>query len=293
MKPKPGIGAKYPVDVPQADRRNEERQVDLELKGHVAVVTGGASGIGRACVQGLAREGCRVAIWDISADVKDSAIVLTKDFGSPSLGVIVDVSDYAAVQEAARRRKALWANRPSRPCGGDRIRQVRLPVHQSGPVRLAARAEHEHHGHGSCRPRRCTRNGPRRSGTMVFIASVAGQIGSPTDPPYSASKAANINFAQCLAKDMAQHNVRVNTVYPGMVQTPLNRAVWQAWNDQQPPEPAARTRIGRETKCAPSYRWVAGRSRKISRTWWCFYRRPAPQVTGQTINVDGGHVMHW
>ena len=43
----------------------------------------------------------------------------------------------------------------------------------------------------------------RRRGTLVFIASVAGQIGSPTDPPYSASKAANINFAQCLARDLA------------------------------------------------------------------------------------------
>ena len=56
----------------------------------------------------------------------------------------------------------------------------------------------------------------RRAGTMVFIASIAGQIGSQTDPPYSASKAANINFAQCLAKDLAPHGVRVNTVNPGM-----------------------------------------------------------------------------
>src|SRR5439155_20816716 len=74
----------------------------------------------------------------------------------------------------------------------------------------------------------------RRGGTMVFMASVAGQMGSQTDPPYSASKAANINFAQCLAKDLAPHGVRVNTVCPGMVQTPLNRSVWQAWHDQIP-----------------------------------------------------------
>ena len=71
---------------------------------------------------------------------------------------------------------------------------------------------------------------------MIFVASVAGQIGSQTDPPYSASKAANINFAQCLAKDLAPHGIRVNTVCPGMVQTPLNRSVWQAWQDQQPPD---------------------------------------------------------
>ncbi len=76
----------------------------------------------------------------------------------------------------------------------------------------------------------------RRAGTVLLIASVAGQIGSQTDPPYSASKAAIINFAQCAARDLAPHNVRVNTVCPGMVQTALNRAVWEAWARQQPAE---------------------------------------------------------
>ena len=78
----------------------------------------------------------------------------------------------------------------------------------------------------------------RKEGTLVFLASVAGQIGSQTDPPYSASKAANINFAQCLAKDLAPHGIRVNVVCPGMVRTPLNERIWKAWNDQQPPGPA-------------------------------------------------------
>ena len=76
----------------------------------------------------------------------------------------------------------------------------------------------------------------RAKGTFIFLASIAGQIGSQTDPPYSASKAANINFAQCLAKDLAPHNVRVNCIAPGMVQTPLNRSTWQAWQDKNPQE---------------------------------------------------------
>ena len=63
---------------------------------------------------------------------------------------------------------------------------------------------------------------------------MAGQIGSQTDPPYSASKAGLINFAQCAAKDLAPYGVRVNTLCPGMVQTALNRAVWQSWADRQP-----------------------------------------------------------
>ena len=73
-----------------------------------------------------------------------------------------------------------------------------------------------------------------RSGTLLFLASVAGQIGSQTDPPYSASKAALINFAQCAAKDLAPFGVRVNALCPGMVKTDLNRAVWEAWARRRP-----------------------------------------------------------
>ncbi len=54
-----------------------------------------------------------------------------------------------------------------------------------------------------------------RKGTILFIASVAGQIGSQTDPPYSASKAGLINFSQCVAKDLAKFGVRVNALCPG------------------------------------------------------------------------------
>ena len=134
----------------------------------------------------------------------------------------------------------------------------------------------------------------RRQGTMVFIASVAGQIGSQTDPPYSASKAANINFAQCLAKDLAPHGVRVNTVNPGMVKTPLNQNVWRAWNQLQPPgrqrtyEDWAQEKI---RAVAPLGRWQEPAD--IADMVAFLSSARAAQVTGQTINVDGGQVMHW
>jgi 2-hydroxycyclohexanecarboxyl-CoA dehydrogenase len=134
----------------------------------------------------------------------------------------------------------------------------------------------------------------RKTGTMTFVGSVAGQIGSPTDPPYSASKAANINFAQCLAKDLAPHNVRVNVVNPGMVQTPLNRGVWQAWHDQQPPE----RRRSYEDWAGDKVRAVAPLGRwqepgDIADMVAFLSSARARQVTGQTVNVDGGQVMHW
>jgi 2-hydroxycyclohexanecarboxyl-CoA dehydrogenase len=134
----------------------------------------------------------------------------------------------------------------------------------------------------------------RKRGTMVFIASVAGQIGSPTDPPYSASKAANINFAQCLARDLAPHAVRVNTVCPGMVRTPMNEAVWKAWHDRQPPELRKTYDEWAEEKVravVPLGRWQ--RPEDVADMVVFLSSDRAGEVTGQTINVDGGYVMHW
>jgi NAD(P)-dependent dehydrogenase (short-subunit alcohol dehydrogenase family) len=132
------------------------------------------------------------------------------------------------------------------------------------------------------------------TGTMLFLASVAGQIGSQTDPPYSASKAALINFAQCAAKDLAPFGVRVNTLCPGMVQTTLNRAVWQAWNSQQPPEnrcPYEEWAADKIRRLVPLGRWQTPEDMAAMAV---FLASPLAQnVTGQTVNVDGGFVMHW
>ncbi len=269
--------------------------MEMELGGHVVVVTGGASGIGLACARGLAREGCRVALWDVSTSVSEMAAGLTGDFGTQSLGLVVDVADFGIVELAVQQTEAALgpvshlvhaAAVGSGKFGfpftnlkpGDWARV--LEVNVLGMLHVA-----QFMAPGMI---------ARRNGTMVFIASVAGQIGSQTDPPYSASKAANINFAQCLAKDLAPHNIRVNVVNPGMVQTPLMRRIWQAWSDQQEPD----RRRSYEDWVSDKVRTVAplGRCQELEDiadmvTFLSSAR--AAQVTGQTINVDGGQVMHW
>lgn len=258
--------------------------MDLELAGHVAVVTGGANGIGLACARGLAREGCRVAVWDLSPAPDDDLLSLT-----------VDVSVFAAVENAVLETvaalgpithlvhaAAIGSGKFGFPFSnlkpGDWQRV--LEVNVMGMVHVA----------------QATAAGmsERKVGTMVFIASVAGQIGSQTDPPYSASKAANINFAQCLAKDLAPHNVRVNVVNPGMVQTTLGRQVWQAWNDQQTPDRRRSYEdwAGHKIRAnMPLGRWQ--KAEDIADMVAFLSSARANQVTGQTINVDGGQVMHW
>lgn len=134
----------------------------------------------------------------------------------------------------------------------------------------------------------------RRRGTMHFIGSIAGQIGSQTDPPYSATKAAMINFTQCLAKDLAPHGVRVNTVNPGMVRTALNESVWKAWHDAQPEaqRKSYEQWAGEKIKqVVPLGRWQSPEDVADMVVFLASQR--AKEVTGQTINVDGGFVMHW
>ena len=132
-----------------------------------------------------------------------------------------------------------------------------------------------------------------RRGTLLFLASIAGQIGSQTDPPYSAAKAGVINFAQCAAKDLAPYGVRVNAICPGMVQTALNRSVWQAWNERQPESEQMDYEAWGKAKVrqvAPLGQWQE--PAEIAAMAVYLASPHARNITGQTLNVDGGQVMH-
>lgn len=269
--------------------------MELELTHHVAVVTGGASGIGRAVAELFAREGCQVALWDVAPGVAEVARELSATHQVPVFGCVVDVTrrETLAAALAATERTlgpvehvvhaaAIGSGKFGfpftnlSPADWPRVFEVNV----MGMVNLAHIVAPQLIG--------------RRRGTLVFLASVAGQIGSQTDPPYSASKAANINFAQCLAKDLAPHGIRVNTVCPGMVKTPLNESVWRAWHDQQPPEKRRSYEEWAGDKIRallPLGRWQTPAD--IADMVVFLSSARAAQVTGQTINVDGGFVMHW
>jgi glucose 1-dehydrogenase/sorbitol-6-phosphate 2-dehydrogenase len=98
----------------------------------------------------------------------------------------------------------------------------------------------------------------------------------------------------CAAKDFAPYGVRVNTLCPGMVQTALNRGVWQSWMDKQPAEKrqtydewgAAKVK----QMCALG-QWQT--PEQIAALAVFLASERAATITGQTMNVDGGWVMHW
>ena len=254
----------------------------------------GASGIGLACALGLAKEDCIVALWDVSRGVDDAATKIAAELDVRTHALQVDVRDSKAVESAVRQTEATLGPIAhvvhAAAIGSGKFGFSFTNLDPSDWPRVL-----EVNILGTLHVAQATAAGmiARKAGTFVFIASVAGQIGSQTDPPYSASKAANINFAQCLAKDLAPHNIRVNTVNPSMVRTPLNQAAWTAWNDQQSPgkrrsyDDWANEKI---RAVAPLARWQE--TADIADMVTLLSSARANQVTGQTTNVDSGQVMH-
>jgi NAD(P)-dependent dehydrogenase (short-subunit alcohol dehydrogenase family) len=133
----------------------------------------------------------------------------------------------------------------------------------------------------------------RGSGSLLFLSSVAGQVGSQTDPPYSAAKAGLTNFMQCAARDLAPRGVRVNAISPGMVRTELNESVWAAGQERLPQDQRqdyADWAEDKIRKVAPLGRWQ--KVEEIGAMATFLASDHAKNITGQTLNIDGGQVMH-
>lgn len=266
--------------------------MNLDLDGNVVVVLGAASGIGRAIAEQFAQENAIVCLLDRDEKVKSVAAKLL-DSGANAWCGVVDATDSNGLNRQAEKiferfgrcdhgvasigmssgkfGFPFWNLKPN---DWEQIVRVNLLgvvnfAHAFVPFML-----------------------PARTGTLCFLASVAGQIGSQTDPPYSAAKAGVINFAQCAAKDLAAYDIRVNVVSPGMVQTPLNQSVWQAWVNSSDANSKSYEEWGRQKNEAisPLGRWQDVND--IANMVLFLASDRAKNITGQTLNVDGGQVMH-
>lgn len=192
------------------------------LEGKVAVVTGGASGLGLACAQRFAGEGAAVALVDL---VEADAVEAARGCAGDAIGLAGDVGDpdamasmAAAVLERFGRVDVVHANagipgegsvHELEPAAWERVLRVNLTG-----VYLTVR---------SLLPSMMR----RRSGSLILTASVGGLAGLPSLASYAASKGGVIALARQLAVDYAPHRIRANAICPATVPTPLVRRAYE------------------------------------------------------------------
>jgi NAD(P)-dependent dehydrogenase (short-subunit alcohol dehydrogenase family) len=183
---------------------------DGRFAGRGAVITGGASGIGRTVATRLAAEGAKVCVWD-RAELPA---------GERIQGIRLDVTDNAAVEDAARRSAEMLGTIDVLVCSaaitGPNNTLWEYPVEDWKKV-----FEINVHGLFYCNRAVVSYMRAKDYGRIVNIASIAGKEGNPNASAYSASKAAVIGLTKSLGKELAKTRITVNAVTPAAVRTPI------------------------------------------------------------------------
>jgi 2-hydroxycyclohexanecarboxyl-CoA dehydrogenase len=257
--------------------------MQMNLQGQGVAVFGASQGIGRAIAKGFVDEGCRVIGFDRRPPIN-------VDETSPNETIEGDVCSFADLKNFVDAAGEINHVIYSVGIGSGKFG---FPFWNLDPANWARVLEVNLIGAVNVAHAFAPQLTQRRRGSMLFLVSVAGQIGSQTDPPYSAAKAGLINFTQCAAKDLAPFDVRANALSPGMVKTDLNRSVWEAGQRALP-----------ESQRQSYDHWADEKIRKVSPLgrWQLpdeyasmavfLASDHAKNITGQTINIDGGQVMH-
>jgi 2-hydroxycyclohexanecarboxyl-CoA dehydrogenase len=242
------------------------------LTGRVALVTGAASGIGRAAALRLAEEGCRVALADLNLEGARAAAGQARGHA-----IRLDVSD----PEAARAGVA-EAERELGPldilvnCAGwDRVE----PFVESTVATWDRIIGINLKGVIGCTRAALTGMIERRSGAIVSVSSDAGRVGSSGEVVYSGAKAGIIGFSKAVAREVARHGIRVNVVCPGPTNTPMMAETARA-----------NPRLGEALVKAIPFRRL-GEPEEVAAAIAFLASDEASFITGQTLSVSGGLTM--
>jgi 3-oxoacyl-[acyl-carrier protein] reductase len=187
----------------------------IDLHGHVAIVTGGAQGIGQAVVERFAASGATVEIWDLDLDLAEETADAT---GGDVIARAVDVTDPANVAEAARAAEA--AHGPidilvtSAGIAGPNVKTWEYPLADWARI-MRLNLDGTFHCCRAVVPSMIAQG----YGRIVTIASIAGKEGNPNASAYSASKAGVIALTKSLGKELAGHDIAVNCITPAAART--------------------------------------------------------------------------
>jgi 2-dehydro-3-deoxy-D-gluconate 5-dehydrogenase len=248
----------------------------FDLTGRVAVITGGNGGIGRGIALGLAEAGAAVAVWGRNQEKNQRVLSELKAIGVRCMALVVDMTNRAGLEPAVKKVESelgsvnILVNNAGiaslsggvmneKPEDWDRVIETQL----NSVFLLSKLAAHSMIRH--------------KNGKIINIASMYSLFGSGLVPSYSAAKGAIVQLTKSMAIELAPHNIQVNAIAPGWIETDLTAPVRaSAMND----EILART---------PAGRW--GRPEEVAGAAVYLASRASDFVTGDTIRVDGGYAI--
>lgn len=251
------------------------------LKGKRVILTGAASGIGKATVERLAEEGCIVGIFDLNGSAAEHVAAEINRANGRAFAYCVDITDYKQIEKAVdsfekengpvellaniagwdsilpflKTERSFW----------DKVIQINL----YGPMNM----------HHIVLPRMAERG----FGRVVNIASDAGRVGSSGEAVYSACKGGIIAFTKTLAREFASKGIILNTIAPGPTDTPLFDEIKKASENG--------SKIAAGLERAIPLRRLAQPSDYPGMVAFLL-SDDASYITGQTISVSGGLTMH-
>ncbi len=250
--------------------------INYELDDKVAVVTGGASGIGLACGHAMARSGAAVSLWDLNQEALDAAVAELKQYGRrPTHTAVVDVSDSAGVADAMEavandlgRVDIVVANagiageqKPTAEYSDDSWHKV-IGVNLDGVFYTQREGI-----------KAMKRTG---GGSVINMASILGQVGFAMSSAYVAAKHGVLGMTKAAAWEHAADGIRVNAVGPGFILTPLLEAnLDQAAIDFLASQHALQ-RMGQPEEVGELVAWLGSDASSF--------------VTGAYYPVDGGYL---
>jgi len=257
------------------------------LKGQVALVTGGATGIGRACVLALARDGAEVIVNYLDQPEKARRVAeeAAGESGLRALTIQADISHedeverlFAESMGSLGRLDILVSNagiQADASFASMSLQQWQkvIDVNLTGAFLCARSAVREF-----------LRRGPdpkvsRATGKIVFISSVHQDIPWAGHANYATSKGGLALFMKSIAQELAPERIRVNAVAPGAIKTDINR---EAWEDDEARRDLCRLipygRVGETEDIGPAVAWLASDK--------------ADYITGTTLFIDGGMMLY-